>query len=457
MRQDDSARGRPPRAQLLGLALALALASATVLAGGVLAEDDSGPTARAAAALKLKQTTIDKTGMVDSAHWTVTESAAQWDTEGFRGTYAWTIPSSIPAGGAQGNIRVTATDKSGGRYNGVIGASGSIIEGGSAQAQALADKNGGQPSVTASTNFKLVPDSCGSSCTVVVGVQDGPTVTFRYEADPCPGGTVSPARAHTSAINEVRVTKVTGGVEYHKAGAPDNVWCVAEVDSVLKQGDEVSCDPDGEVTLQFADNSTVVVRNTSQLKIASFFTEGGVVRTEILLKMGEVAAKVNKSEATKSDFRFKWPTATASVRDTAFSVFYDPGSKAGLETTTEGRVKVDPTKRGLETVIVPAGKQVEVTPNAISDIAKIGKAGARGGVNRIKARDKVLDVIAKGDDPCGVTTPRTKAYSITPAPKGWKVTVKLIGTNAGSSKWKVIRGKVRPTNALARKLKKGCA
>ena len=36
------------------------------------------------------------------------------------------------------------------------------------------------------------------------------------------------------------------------------------------------------------------------LQIASFFTEGGVVRTEILLKMGKVAAKVNKSEATKS-------------------------------------------------------------------------------------------------------------------------------------------------------------
>ena len=421
----------------------------------MLAEGDSGPTARAAAALRVTQVTIDKTGMVDSAHWTVSESAARWDTTGFTGDYSWTIPSSIPAGGAQGTIKVTATDKSGGRYNGSIGASGGIIEGGSAQAQALADKNGGTPTATASKSFELVPDSCGSSCTVIVGVQDGPVVTFRFEADVCPEGRAP--FAHTSAINEVRVTKVTGGVSYHKAGAPDDVWCVAEKDSVLKQSDEISCDPDGEVTLQFADNSTVVVRNTSQLKIASFFTEGGVVRTEILLKMGEVAAKVNKSEATKSDFRIKSPTAGAGVRDTAFSVFYDPGSKAMLETTTEGRVKVDPTGRGLETVIVPAGKQVEVTPKAVSDIARIGKAGARGGVNRIKARDKVLNVIARGDDPCGVTTPRTKAYSIAPAPKGWKVTVKLIGTNAGSSKWKVIRGKVRPANALAKQLKNGCA
>ena len=439
----------------LAIAFGLALAGATALAGGVLAEDDSGPTARAAAALRLTQTTIDKTKMVDAAHWTVTESAAQWDTEGFRGTYAWTIPSSIPAGGAQGNIRVVATDKSGGRYNGSIGAAGSIIEGGSAQAQALADKNGGTPSASASKDFKLVPDSCGSSCTVEVGVQDGPIITFRFEADVCPEGRAP--FAHSAAINEVRVTKVEGGVAYHKAGAPDGVWCNVEKDTVLKQGDEISCEPDGAVTLQFADNSTVVVKNTSQLKIASFFTEGGVVRTEILLKMGEVAAKVHKSEATKSDFRIKSPTAGAGVRNTAFSVFYDPGSKATLETTTEGTVKVDPTKRGLETVFVPAGKQVEVTPKAISDVMKIGKAGARGGLTRLEARNKVLNVVAKGDDPCGVTTPRTKAYSIGPAKKGWKVTVKLIGTNAGSSKWKVIRGKVKTANALAKQVKQGCA
>ncbi|MGH2836720.1 MAG: hypothetical protein ACRDJY_00045 [Thermoleophilaceae bacterium] len=196
MRQDDLARGRAPRAQLLGLALAFALVSATVLAGTVLAEDEGRPPARAAAgtALKLKQTTIDKSGMVDSAHWTVSESAARWDTTGFAGDYSWTIPSSIPAGGAQGAIKVTATDKSGGRYNGVIGASGSIIEGGSVQAQALADKNGGAATKSDSKTFKLVPDSCGSSCNVTVAVQDGPKVTFRYEP-------AEPTKCASQAVN----------------------------------------------------------------------------------------------------------------------------------------------------------------------------------------------------------------------------------------------------------------
>jgi hypothetical protein len=278
---------------------------------------------------------------------------------------------------------------------------------------------------------------------------------FLNTASPCPGKEVP--RAQTSAINEVRVVAFKGEPAYHKARAPDDSWCEIEKDSVLKQGDEISCGPDDEVTLQFADNSTVVVKNTSQLKIASFFTEGGVVRTEILLKMGEVAAKVNKSEATKSDFRIKQTTFTASTRATAFRVFYDPGSKAAIVSTTEGKVEVNPTKPGLKTLLVRAGKQVEVTPKAVSDVARIGKAGARGGVNRVKARDKVLNVVAKGDEPCGVTTPRRNAYSITPAKKGWKVTVKLIGTNRGKSKWTVIRGKVRPANKLAKQVKKRCA
>jgi len=124
------------------------------------------------------------------------------------------------------------------------------------------------------------------------------------------------ATALRAAPNEVRVVAVQPDVQFHKGGSPADAWLPCEKNTVLKAGDEVTCDPDGQATLAFADNSTVVVRNTTQLKIASFFTEGGVVRTEILLKMGEVAAQVNKSEATKSDFRIKSPTGTASVRGT---------------------------------------------------------------------------------------------------------------------------------------------
>jgi hypothetical protein len=245
-------------------------------------------------------------------------------------------------------------------------------------------------------------------------------------------------------------------VQVHRAGTPEECLSPVTKDMVLQQGDEIACDPDGSVTLQFADNSTVVVKNTTQLKIASFFTEGGVVRTEILLKMGEVAAKVHKSEATKSDFRIKSPTDTDSVRGTDFSVFYDPGSKATTTTVREGVVEVDPARPGLKTVQVHAGKQVEVTSTAITRVAPIGKAGARAGINRRDALAKVTKVIARGNGPCGVRTPRSDAFGVQPAKSGWTVRVKILGNLTGTSSWGVRARTVTPLNALAKKIARRC-
>lgn len=156
--------------------------------------------------------------------------------------------------------------------------------------------------------------------------------------------------------NEVRVVAVQPEVSAHKAGTPENTWIPVTKDMVLQEGDEISCDPDGAATLQFADMSTVVVKNTTQLKIASFFTEGGVVKTEILLKMGEVAAKVHKSEATKSDFRIQSPGDGGSVRGTTFSFSYDPQTKTNTVKVEEGIVEMKPSNAAVSQ-LVKAGQQ----------------------------------------------------------------------------------------------------
>ena len=246
-------------------------------------------------------------------------------------------------------------------------------------------------------------------------------------------------------------------VAYHCEGEPPTVWHEVGIDTVLHQGDEISCDPDGSVTLAFADNSTVVVRNTTQLKIASFFAEGGVVRTQILLKMGEVAATVNKSEATKSDFKIQQPTGVASVRGTVFSVFYAPGSNESITSVTRGVVTVDPSRPGLATVEVAAGKEVAVTARAVSSLAPFGKAGARGGVNLMKARDLVLKIIARNNARCALKMPRTNAFSVKPSAGGWLVAIRATaGKAAGWSTWTVAGAKVRPANAAAKKIAVGC-
>ena len=281
------------------------------------------------------------------------------------------------------------------------------------------------------------------------------------ESDPCAGR----PRARASAINEVRAVAVQPGVQMHKAGTPEDEWVEVCKDTVLQQGDEISCDPDGAVTLQFSDNSTVVVKNTTQLKIASFFTEGGVVKTEILLKMGEVAAKVHKSEATKSDFRIKSPSS-GGVRDrsvlralahaageTDFSVFYDPGSGASLWSVRAGTVDV--TGRNGKQRAVGAGQEAFVMGNGIT-VGKLGAAGARGGTTIAEARDAVLKVVARGNGPCGIRTPRTNAYAIRPAKGGWSATVKVTGKLKGTSKWAVKGRRATPRNALAKRIARRC-
>lgn len=261
--------------------------------------------------------------------------------------------------------------------------------------------------------------------------------------------------AHAAAINEVRVVAVQPSVQAHKAGTPEACWIELKRDAVLQQGDEISCDPDGAVTLQFADNSTVVIRHTTQLKIASFFTEGGVVKTEILLKMGEVAAQVHKSEATKSDFRIADPNLEeGGVRGTTFSAFYDPGTRASLWSVTEGTVAVK-NHQGV-TRLVTAGHEALVSRSGRFTVARLGKAGARGGLNSRDALAKVLRIVARGNGPCHATTPRTNAFAVKPARNGWTIRVKLRGGLRGTSSWRVRAKRAKPSNALAKKITRRC-
>ncbi len=171
--------------------------------------------------------------------------------------------------------------------------------------------------------------------------------------------------------NEVRVVGLRPSVQVHKAGTPEDDWRELEMNAVLQEGDEISCDHEGIALLQFADESTTKVSNTTQLKIASYFTEGGVTKTEILLKMGEVAAKVHKSEATKSDFRIKSPTDVSSVRGTLYSHRYDPVTKSSLVKVEEGVVEVKPVNSSLAPVTIKAGQQVEVSNNTVSKISPV--------------------------------------------------------------------------------------
>jgi hypothetical protein len=413
-----------------------------------------------------------------------------------------TVPSEIPVDGSGAvTLGVQTNDTSNGSgYAGQICVSGdfSVQESGSPCAHAYAMTPGS--SASDSKTFHLLGNSNSfGTGEVDIGFGSG-YVHFFYSlvtppppapppGPPLPSAeerclgkghapdyarTIARPRAHSASLNEVHVVKVCPDVQFHKGGTPADAWLPLEVNTVLKQGDEITCDPDGVVVLGFADNSTVVVSNTTQLSIASFFTEGGVVRTEILLKMGEVAAQVNKSEAPKSDFRIVSPSpnetrgegdvaarAAASAPGVyagpgaAFTTFYAPGSKTELVSATGGTVIV--THPGSSPLTVPAGKEVELTPSSESPLAPIGQAGARGGDDIVAAQELADAAIAKDRKACGADTAHSYAFSITPAANGWRVAVTLHGKRAQGTALFSVKGRtVRPANALARKVAAGC-
>lgn len=431
----------------------LVLVGVALLAVGTIAR--GAPQGHAAESLTLESVKVDKSHLNIAEAWSIPDGGGTvtWSPYFGKATYTFSLPQTIPTSGATVNLSLQVQATAPNRFAPGMAILGDIVKEGRTDLNVLAEAG---ESKSVSKAVTLVPGS-SSPTVVTVGIQDGPTFTYTYTS--AAGGTGCKKDRRLSggaAINEVRVVAVTPDVAYHPEGSPDECWLPVEMGTVLKQGDEISVDPDGSATLAFADNSTVVLTDITQLKIASFFTEGGVVRTEILLKMGKVAAKVNKSEATKSDFRIKQPTATASVRGTRFSVFYDPGSKASITSVTEGVVTVDPTKPGVPTVELPAGKEIEVTATSASPVAPVGKAGARGGVNRFGALARVMKVIARFDDPCKLITPRLGATSIKPSAGGWLVSVRLLGKNGGWSTWRVIGPKITSANALAKRVAAGC-
>ena len=96
-------------------------------------------------------------------------------------------------------------------------------------------------------------------------------------------------------------------------------------------------------------------------------------------------------------------------------------------------------------------------PHVVSKIAPLGKAGARGGINIVKARDLVLKTIAANNGPCGLVTPRSGAFGIRPAANGWLVSVKAIAGKAkGWSTWNAAGKKATPVNAAAKLIARGC-
>ena len=250
-----------------------------------------------------------------------------------------------------------------------------------------------------------------------------------------------PPPPSTSAV------KISGLSRKVEVQLEDGAWQTATDSIELRPGTKIHTGFKAGATLTFPDGSTLDVKPMSLVLIRATGPNGQLVG----LQLGEVKAEIQKLPSSRGDFNVRTPTTTASSRGTAFSVLYD-GSATIVSVTTDS-VLVTPNRGAA--VTVPAGKEAASSATAVSPPTAIGKAGAPpGSVGPAKAVTLVTASIAGGLTRC-----KAQAYSVSlkPLKNGWRATVKVIGTHAGTAIWTIVGTKVSPTNALARKIAAGCS
>ncbi len=108
-------------------------------------------------------------------------------------------------------------------------------------------------------------------------------------------------------------------------------------------GSRIETGADASVTLVFADNSHLQLREHSALQLdqLSSYGETGMVDTRLRLQRGRSSNRVTPARGPASRYMITAPTATSSVRGTVFRVSAGGGQQVASTEVVEGRVQVD--------------------------------------------------------------------------------------------------------------------
>lgn len=163
----------------------------------------------------------------------------------------------------------------------------------------------------------------------------------------------------------IKVVKVEGEVELL---SPNKDPVELRGGEVLTPADRIYTGMESWVKLCFADNSSVVVQELTDVKIGTFQKRGNAILTQIWLKAGEVDAEVIEESAVKSDFKVRTPTATCSVRGTNFSVKHDSISNVSTFLVSNGIVSVVPENNPADSVLLDPWHKVTVSENGMGNV-----------------------------------------------------------------------------------------
>ncbi|PIE40705.1 MAG: hypothetical protein CSA49_07215, partial [Gammaproteobacteria bacterium] len=138
----------------------------------------------------------------------------------------------------------------------------------------------------------------------------------------------------------VKVLSVRGDTQYIKAGSNEPVQL--EKSAQILVGDKIIT-ADGSVTLQFADESILIVVPDSEVifDTLSMYGESGMVDTRVRLNRGRAKAKVKPAKGPGSRYKILTPAAVAAVRGTEFRVVSEDVQPPQMRTEVlEGNVGV---------------------------------------------------------------------------------------------------------------------
>ncbi|MCG8315108.1 MAG: FecR domain-containing protein [Pseudomonadales bacterium] len=137
-----------------------------------------------------------------------------------------------------------------------------------------------------------------------------------------------------------KVLAKRGEAELWRAEADTSVPLAVSMDIVV--GDKILT-KDGTVTLQFADESVLIVTPGSEVEFdtLTMYGESGMVDTRVRLNRGRAKAKVKPTQGPASRYEILTPAAVAAVRGTAFRVVSESSDPPQMRTEVlEGNVAV---------------------------------------------------------------------------------------------------------------------
>lgn len=117
-----------------------------------------------------------------------------------------------------------------------------------------------------------------------------------------------------------RIISVSGHALIRRSNTGQTV--PAEKDMQLFVGDEIECENDTFVTVEFADKSHMQVQDNSRVRLSqlNIFGQFGLVDTLVEIEQGRIESSVPTGSEMSTRFRIKTPSAISSVRGTDFRI-----------------------------------------------------------------------------------------------------------------------------------------